>query len=68
MNQTWENGKKPNFGQVFGLFDPNLGPKNIFAGFTFISQGLFQTKTESDFRTLPWMTYFFQRFVLSKQL
>ena len=27
MNQTWENGEKPNFGPDFGLFGPNLGPK-----------------------------------------
>ena len=29
MNQTWENGKKLNFGPDFGLFDafgPNLAP------------------------------------------
>ena len=25
MNQTWQNGKKPNFGPDFGLFGPNLG-------------------------------------------
>ena len=24
LNQTSENGKKPNFGQDFGPFDPNL--------------------------------------------
>ena len=30
MNQTWENGKKPNFGPNFGLFGPNLGPKIFF--------------------------------------
>ena len=33
-----------------------------------IIQGLFLAKTESDFWTLPWTTYFFQKFVLSKQL
>ena len=33
MNQTWENSEKPNFGPDFGLFDLNLGPKNIFRGF-----------------------------------
>ena len=26
MNQTSENGKKPNFGPDFGLFGPKLGP------------------------------------------
>ena len=32
MNQTWKNGKKPNFGSDFG---PNVAPKNIFSvGFT----------------------------------
>ena len=25
MNQTWENGEKPNFGPDFGPFSPNLG-------------------------------------------
>ena len=30
MNQTGENGKKPNFGPNFGLFGPNLGPKFFF--------------------------------------
>ena len=34
MNQTWENGKNPNFGPDFGLFGPNLGPPNLFVGFT----------------------------------
>ena len=34
----------------------------------FKNQELFQAKTESDFRTLPSMTYLFQKFVLSKQL
>ena len=34
MNQTWENGKRPNFGPDFGLFAPNLGPQNFFAAFT----------------------------------
>ena len=24
MNQTWENGKKANFGPDFGLFGPSL--------------------------------------------
>ena len=27
--------KKTNFGHNFGLFNPNLGPKNFFMGFTF---------------------------------
>ena len=30
MNQTWENGKKPNFELDFGLFGPNLGSKIFF--------------------------------------
>ena len=34
MNQTWENGLKPNFGPNCGLFGPNLGHKIFFAGFT----------------------------------
>ena len=29
MNQTWENGKYPNFGPNFGPFGPNLGPQNF---------------------------------------
>ena len=33
MNQTWEIGKKPNFGLDFGLFDPNLRHKNFFRVF-----------------------------------
>ena len=37
MNQTWENGKKPNFGPNFGLFGSNLGPQDYFVGFTSIS-------------------------------
>ena len=32
--QTWENGKKPNFGVDLGSFDPNLGPQFFFVGFT----------------------------------
>ena len=32
MNQTWENGKNPNFGPNFGPFDPNLG-SNFLCGF-----------------------------------
>ena len=31
MNQTSENGKKPNFRPDFGLFGPNLDPKFSFA-------------------------------------
>ena len=27
INQTWENGKKPNFGSDFGPFGPNLSQK-----------------------------------------
>ena len=34
MNQTWENGKKPNFGPDVGPFCPKFGPLNFFAGFT----------------------------------
>ena len=30
MDQTWENGKKPNFGLNFGSFGQNLGPKYFF--------------------------------------
>ena len=37
---------------------------NFFLSLSF--QGLFQAKTESDFQTLLLMTYFFQKFVLSK--
>ena len=37
MNETWENGKKPNFGLDFGLFSQNLGPKKFFVVFTPIS-------------------------------
>ena len=29
MNETWENGEKPNFGPDFSLFRPNLGPKSF---------------------------------------
>ena len=29
MNQTWENGKKHNFGPDFGPFGPNVGPQNV---------------------------------------
>ena len=37
MTQTWENGKKPNFGPDFGPFDPNLiiPLKKFFRGFYF---------------------------------
>ena len=31
MNQTWENGEKPNFRPDF---DPNLGFQTFFMGFT----------------------------------
>ena len=34
MNQTGENGNKPNFGLDFGPFGPNLGPQIFFMGFT----------------------------------
>ena len=30
MNETWEDGKKANFGPNFGPFTPNLGPKLFF--------------------------------------
>ena len=33
MNQTWENGKKPNLGPNFSLLDPNLGPTKFSGGF-----------------------------------
>ena len=33
MHQTWGNGKKPNFGPDFSLFDPNFGPKIFFIVF-----------------------------------
>ena len=33
MNQTWENGKKPNFGPVFCRCDPTLGRKIFVHGF-----------------------------------
>ena len=33
MNQTWENGKKPNFGSDFGLFWPKFGPQKFLLGF-----------------------------------
>ena len=35
MNQTWENGKKPNFGADFGSFWPKFGPPppQIFMSF-----------------------------------
>ena len=38
MNQTSENGKRPNFGPDFGLFGPNLGPQNLIMAF--ISAGI----------------------------
>ena len=35
MNQTWENGKKPNFGPNSGLFGTNLGTQMfLFVDFT----------------------------------
>ena len=34
MNQTQENGKKPNFGSNFDPFLPNLRPKFFFIDFT----------------------------------
>ena len=36
MNQTWDNGEKPNFGSDFASFGQHLGPpqKNILAYFT----------------------------------
>ena len=33
MNQTWENGKKLNFGPNFGSLGPNLGHPNFFREF-----------------------------------
>ena len=33
MNQTWENGEKPNFGLDFGSFGPNLELQNFSRGF-----------------------------------
>ena len=33
MNQTWENGEKPNFGPDFYLFGSNLTLKFFFVGF-----------------------------------
>ena len=36
MNQTSENGEKPNFGLDFGLFVPNLWPEFFFHGVYFI--------------------------------
>ena len=31
MNQTWENGKKPSFGNDFGTFGPNLSLQIFFS-------------------------------------
>ena len=31
MHQTWDNGKKPNFGPDFGRFKPDLDPKKVFS-------------------------------------
>ena len=33
MKQTWENGKKPNFGLNFDLFGAKFGPQKYFHGF-----------------------------------
>ena len=33
MNQTWENGRKPNFESNIAPYFPNLGPKKFFYGF-----------------------------------
>ena len=33
MHQTLENSKKINFGPDFGVFDPNMGPKNFLVDF-----------------------------------
>ena len=30
INRTWENSRRPNFGPDFGLFGPNLGPKDFY--------------------------------------
>ena len=30
MDQTWENGKKPNFGFDFGPFSPKFAPPKFF--------------------------------------
>ena len=35
MNQTWENGEKPNFGPDLGPFGPKLAPQNFSRGFYF---------------------------------
>ena len=35
ITQTWENGKKPDFGPDFNLFGPNLGPQIFFFFFEF---------------------------------
>ena len=34
MNQTWENGEKPNFWPDFSPFWPKFGPQIFFVGFT----------------------------------
>ena len=31
MNQTWKNGKKPNFGSDFSPFLPKFGAQNVFS-------------------------------------
>ena len=33
MSQTWENGKKTNFGPGFDPFWPKVGPQKIFRAF-----------------------------------
>ena len=33
INQTWENGKKPNFESDFAPFGPNSSPKDFFRKF-----------------------------------
>ena len=41
MNQTSENGEKPNFGLDFGLFRPNLWPEFFFMEFILLFLSLF---------------------------
>ena len=33
MNQTWDSGKKPNFGPDFGPLWPKFGPNIFFVDF-----------------------------------
>ena len=40
INQTWENGEKPNCGSDFGPFGPNLSPKKFFSGFYLLMLGI----------------------------